>query len=154
MINRSFVASAVASVALLAAGVGMSGRSAEAAKPKKPSIGAATLTPKRLTGAGGTVTVRVKIKTNGSSLNSVAATSTLAGGTPSAAATLSASGGDFYTGSVRVAANSRTKKTTANIIVQVNSTNGIVSKKVGTVQIDAGTGNTGGDNTPPPPPNI
>jgi hypothetical protein len=153
MINRSFVASAVASAALLVAGIGICGRSAEAAKPKKPAIGSATLTPKRLTASGGTVTVRVKIKTNGSSLNSVAATSTLSGGSPSAAATLTAAGGDFYSGSVRVGANSKTKKTTAAITVQVNSTNGLVSKKVGTVQIDAGNGTTN-DSTPPPPPNI
>jgi len=153
MINRSFVASTFATAALLTAGIGMHCRSAEAA-PKKPSISSATLTPKRLAAAGGTVSIRVKIKNNGSSINSVSATSTLSGGTPSAAATLQASGGDFYTGSVRVAANSRTKKTTASIYVQVNSTSGLVSKKVGTIQLDAGTGSTGGDTTPPPPPNI
>jgi len=154
MINRSFVASAVASAALLVAGVSLTGRTAEAAKPKKPSIGSATLTPKRLAAQGGSVSIRVKIKNNGSSINSVAATSTLSGSTESAAATLQASGSDYYTGTVRVSANSRTKKTTASIYVQVNSTSGVVSKKVGTVQVDAGSGNTGNDSTPPPPPNI
>jgi hypothetical protein len=154
MMNRSFVASALASAALLVAGVGLCGRSAEAAKPKKPSIGTATLSPKRLSAQGGSVSIRVKIKNNGSSISSVAATSTLSGGTESAAATLQASGTDTYTGTVRVSANTRTKKTTASIYVQVNSTNGVVSKKVGTIQVDPGNGNTGGDTTPPPPPNI
>lgn len=154
MINRSFLASAVATTALLVAGVSISGRSAEAAKAKKPSIGSATLTPKRLAGTGGTVSIRVKIKNNGSSISSVAASSTLSGGSQSASATLQASGSDYYTGSVRVAANPRTKKTSASIYVQVNSSNGVVSKKVGTIQVDPGNGSSGGDATPPPPPNI
>lgn len=154
MTNRSLFASAVASAALLVAGVSFNARVAEAAKPKKPSIGSATLTPKRLAGSGGTVSIRVKIKNNGASISSVAATSTLSGGSQSAAATLQASGDDYYSGSVRVAANTRTKKTSAAIYVQVNSSSGVVSKKVGTIQVDPGNGSTGGDLNPPPPPNL
>lgn len=154
MTNRSLVTSAVAAAALLVAGISFNTRTAEAAKAKKPSIGSATLTPKRLSGSGGTVSIRVKIKSNGASISSVAATSTLSGGSQSAAATLQAAGGDYYSGSVRVAANTRTKKSSASIYVQVNSSNGVVSKKVGTVQVDPGNGSTGGDLNPPPPPNI
>jgi len=151
MINRSFVAAALASVALITAGVTLSGRTAEAA-PRKPTIGAATLSPSRLSGAGGTVNVRVLIKPNSATVGSVSASSKLAGTTPSASSTLLSTDGRYYTGSVRIARNPRTKAATADVFVEVQSSRGVVRKRVGRVKLDKG--GTVDDNTPPPPPNI
>lgn len=152
MINRSFVAAAFASVALLTASVTLAGRTAEAARPRRPSIGAATLSPSRLSGAGGTVNVRVLIKSNSATLGSVTASSTMAGASPSASSTLLSSDGRYYNGSVRIAANPRRKRATADVFVEVQSSAGRVRKRVGRVKLDKG--GTIDDSTPPPPPNI
>lgn len=153
MINRSFVAAVVASAALLTASVTLGGSTAQAARARKPAIGKASLSPTRLTGRGGTVQIRVKINPNGQTISSVTATSTMSGASPSAASALQAAGGDYYTGSVRIGANPRTRKNVANVFVQVDTPNGVVKKRVGKVQLDAG-GGPADDSTPPPPPNI
>jgi len=153
MINRSFVAAALASVALLTASVTMVGSPAEAAKKKKkPAIGKATLSPKRLTGSGGTVNLRVRIKSNNATITSVTATSPQAAGSPSAAATLQSTDGLFYDGSIRLGANTRKKAVTANIFVEVESSNGRVRKRIGRVKLQGG--GTVHDSLPPPPPDI
>lgn len=153
MINRSFVAAALASVALLTASVTLAGSTAEAAKrKKKPSIGRATLSPSRLPGSGGTVNVRVLIKPNNATISSVTASSTMGGGSPSAAATLSSTDGQYYNGTLRVDRNPRKKATSANIFVELESSNGRVRKKVGRVRLDGG--GTVDDGAPPPPPDI
>lgn len=152
MINRSFVAAAFASVALLTVSVTLAGKSAEAARPRRPTIGAARLTPSRLSGAGGTVNVRVLIKANNATLGSVTANSTMAGASPSASSTLLSTDGRYYNGSVRIAANPRNKSATADVFVVVQSSAGQVRKRVGRVKLDKG--GTVDDNTPPPPPDI
>jgi hypothetical protein len=151
MINRSFVAVA-ASVALLSTSAILAGKSAEAARPRKPTIGNATLSPKRLPGSGGTVNIRVSIKPNAATVGSVTASSTMTGGSPSTSSSLLSTGNNIYTGSVRIDRNSRTRPTSANVFVEVNSSSGIVRKKVGTIRVDPGGGND--DNAPPPPPDI
>ena len=125
MINRSFAAAAVTSAALLTFCFTAASRPVEAAKkPKKPSIGKAVLSPTRLTGRGSSVSVRVTVKNNGASVTGVTASSTLTGTSPSAAATLQASGADAYAGTVRVAANPRTKTAYADIYIEVASSSG------------------------------
>jgi hypothetical protein len=152
MINRSFAAAAFTSAALLTFCATAGGRPVEAARAKKPTIGKAVLNPTRLTGRGGSVSVRVTVKNNGASISGVTASSTLTGTSPSAAATLQASGADAYAGTVRVAANPRTKTAYADIYIEVASSSGTVRKKVGRIRLDAGGAID--DSTPPPPPNI
>ncbi|MCC2671441.1 MAG: hypothetical protein K0Q72_3912 [Armatimonadetes bacterium] len=152
MINRSFAAAALSTAALLTFCFTAGTRPVEAARPKKPTIGKATLSPTRLTGRGGSVSVRVSVKNNGASISGVTASSTLSGTSPSAAATLQASGADSFSGSVRISANPRTKTAYADVYVEVTSTSGTVKKKVGRIRLDAG--GTIDDSTPPPPPNI
>lgn len=138
--------------AALLAVVGVAVHQAQAAakpKVKKPSIGSASINPKSLPGAGGSISVKVKVTSNGSLINSVTARSTLSSSSPGISATLQNTSGSTYSGTVRVQANGTTSKTHATIYVDVQTSSGTVTKKVGTVNLAPGD-----PNQPPPPPPI
>ena len=129
--------------------VGAAVQQAHAASAKKPSIGSATISPKSLPGAGGSISIKVKVSSNGSVITGVTARSTLTSNSPGISATLQNTSGSTYTGTVRVQANSTTSKTHATIYVDVRTNSGVVSKKVGTINLAPGD-----PNQPPPPPPI
>ena len=84
------------------------------AAPRKPTIGRATISPKKLPGSGGSVQVQVAVYPRGARLNSVRGRSTLRGlGRPGAATTLQSTGGNTFEGRVNVPANSSTKSVPA-----------------------------------------
>lgn len=155
MIKRPLMAVALAAATLVTVAGGQFSP-AMAAKRPTVTIGKATATPKSLTGAGGTVTVRVKVTPkNGAIVNSVSAASTLQGATSSgASSTLAAAGNGFFQGTVRIPSNTRTSKITAYVDVQVQSSAGnFVKRKAVKITLGPGSG-SGGSDTPPPPPNI
>jgi hypothetical protein len=142
MLRRALVAVCVVTAAGL-----VSIATESAAAPRKPTIGRATITPKKLPGSGGTLRVAVTIFARGARLNSVRGRSTLRGlGRSGSPAVLANTGSGAFSGLVNVP-NSSPKSVTADIFVEVDSSAGPVSKKVATIVLGKRD-----DSLPPPPP--
>lgn len=153
MPNRSFLATGLCAGVLLCA-LAFEGPRAGYAQStdanKKIDISKATLSPTKVSGDGGSVSIRVRITVKGGSVNSATARAKLKGANgPST--NLAPSGTGIFAGTVTIPRNSTRKPTEADIIVTAVTTKGTASKKVGRVLVDK----PGSDpNSPPPPPNI
>ena len=153
MRNRSFLATGLCAGVLLCA-LALEGPRAGFAQStdakKRITISKATLSPTKVSGAGGTVSVRVRITVKGGSVNSASARAKIKGAN-GASVNLAPSGTGIYAGNVTIPRNPTRKATEADIIVTAVTTKGSASKKVGRVLVDK----PGSDpNSPPPPPNI
>ena len=148
MMKRSLFAVVMASAALLVRG----GHAPAQGGPRPTvTITAANLSPSRLPGTGGRVTVNAKVKAvGGASINSVTARATVTGVSAGGVATLTDTGGGNYTGSVNVPANSGRQSTTADVTITVSSSVGTKTKRL-SVKLDPGNGDP---SQPPPPPPI
>jgi hypothetical protein len=153
MPNRSFLATGLCAGVLLCALVldgSRAGYAQSTDRSKKITISKATLSPTKVSGEGGTVSVRVRITVKGGSVNSATARARIKG-TNGPSANLAPSGTGIYAGNVTIPRNPTRKPTEADIIVTAVTTKGTASKKVGRVLVDK----PGNDpNSPPPPPNI
>lgn len=153
MPNRSFLATGLCAGLLLCALACESPRAGFAQSTeanKKITISKATLSPTKVSGEGGTVSVRVRITVKGGTVNSASARAKIKG-TNGPSANLAPSGTGIYAGNVTIPRNTSRKATEADIIVTAVTTKGTASKKVGRILVDK----PGNDpNSPPPPPNI
>ena len=142
MINRSLITLGLLSAAILP----LAAPPAVQAQGRKPRVLSTSVTPARVAGSGGLVTVRVRISPNGATVTAVRATAQIQGANgPSV--TLAPAGTNVYSGQLRFPANTKTNRLKANIFVEVQSSTGTLSRRAGAVVIDAGTG--GGGGTPP-----
>lgn len=151
MLKRSLLVPALLLLPLAMA-LGTPGRAQDddVAAKKGITIEAATLSPKKVTGRGGAVSVRVRVKAKRGPISAVNVRSIIKG-VNGPSSELRPSGNGIYAGTVTIPRNDSKKAQTANIIVTATARNGSASKKVGTIQVEKG----GSDpNEPPPPPPI
>jgi hypothetical protein len=153
MPNRSFLATGLCAGVLLSAVALQAPRASYAQSTdanKKITISKATLSPTKVSGAGGSVSIRVRISVKGGSVSSATAYAKLKG-TNGASANLAPSGTGIFAGTVAVPRNTSNKPQEAAIIVSVVTTKGSAKKQVGKVLVDK----PGNDpNAPPAPPPI
>ena len=129
---------------------------AEAARALGVKISKAKIKPKRLSGSGGNVSVRVKIKARGVTVNSVRAVGRRPNGSPGPSSVLAQTsaakrGRTIWEGLVNVPSNPTESKVKHTVEVTVTHSNGQTSKVVGSVRLGPGGSD---DGLPPPPPNI
>lgn len=153
MPNRSFLATGLCAGVLLCAVAIQAPRPSLAQSTdakKRITISKATLSPTKVSGAGGSVSIRVRITVRGGSVTSATARAKIKG-TNGPSANLAPSGTGIYAGTVTIPRNPTNKPTQAEIIVTAVTTKGSASKRVGKVLVDK----PGNDpNSPPPPPPI
>lgn len=152
MTRRMIVALAAAagSAAVLLLGLH---RESQAA-PAPIRIGTASFTPKKLPSNGGTIQIKsVAITARaGVTIFTVRARARLAGSTGGGtSATLSSPLRGKWSGTLSVSGNSSSSKASVDILVEVDSSAGLFSKRVGRVQLDPQRGDS---SQPPPPPPI
>jgi all-beta uncharacterized protein len=144
---------ALAALALSAAALPLlgSGVRPAGAAPKRPTI-SATLSPTRLTGSGGNVSVKVKVTKNSDTvLNSITA-SVLAQGSrgPVSSTKKLDRSGSYYVATMTVPRNTGTSRRTVYIKVEAGTNAGTTSRLFSLSQ-DGGSGGGGGGTTTPPP---
>ncbi|MFN3648044.1 MAG: hypothetical protein ACK47B_00580 [Armatimonadota bacterium] len=153
MMKRPLLA-ATAVAAALVVSAGCLATSVFAAPKRGPKINRVTVTPKRLPSQGGMVDITVRVKEANAQNITVSARASLKGVSGSGpASTLTRSSAGLYTGQVAIPANSKRKKTVANIFVGLESDGGNVrpTKKA---SVTVAAGGPQDDSTPPPPPPI
>jgi hypothetical protein len=150
MMKRPFVAAALTSAMLLVT-VGASNQQAEAARRSRFKITRVRVSPTRLPGSGGRVSVTATVSAGTATVSSVTARATMTGISPTSPVTLTRSG-NTWSGTVTVPANRTTRRQNAYIEVTANSSAGTATKRA-RVRLEAGNGGGGsGDPTQPPPP--
>ena len=152
MIRRPFVAAALVSVMALGL-VGASGQQAEAARRSRFRITRVRVSPSRLPGAGGRVTVTATVSTAGRTVTGVTARVSMSGISTTSPVALSGSGSS-WSGQITVPRNPSTRRQNATVTVTASSSGGTATKTA-RVRVDAGSGGGGGgggDPTQPPPP--
>jgi hypothetical protein len=153
MPNRSFLATGLCAGLLLCAVAIQAPRPGFAQSTdakKRITISKATLSPTKVSGAGGSVSVRVRISVRGGTVSSATVRAKIKG-TNGPSANLAPSGTGIFAGTVSIPRNPTRKPQEADIIVTAVTTKGTASKKVGKVLVDK----PGNDpNSPPPPPPI
>lgn len=154
--TKSFTLAALG-LAALALSVSTAREAAQAA-PRAPrpsvAIGAARFTPKKLTAQGGNIEIlRVPVTPRGgATVNAVRAyTEFVSGGGAGSKSTLSSVLPKVYRGAVAVPGNTKTTKVTVNVVIEADTSLGILKKNVGRITMDAFKGDP---NSPPPPPPI
>ena len=152
-----FSSTAALGFAALTLSMGVAHEAAQAARrAPRPSvaIGAARFTPRKLSASGGTIEIlRVPVTARGgATVNSVRAyTEVVGSNNPGGKSSLSSLLPNVYKGSVAAAGNTKTTRVTLNVIVEADTSLGILRKTIGRVQMDPFKGDP---NQPPPPPPI
>lgn len=152
-----YLSTAALGLAALTLSVGTVHEPVQAARrAPRPSvaIGAARFTPRKLAAAGGTIEIlRVPVTPRGgATINSVRAyTEVVGGGGSGSKTTLTSVLPNVFKGNVAVPGNSKTTRVSVNVVVEADTSLGIIKKNVGRVTMDPFKGDP---NSPPPPPPI
>ena len=146
MIRRPFIAAALVSAVLLP----LVATPSLLAQGRRPAIQRANVRPRRVEN-GRPVTVTVRIKPNGASISAVRGYAQLQRSSARGpVARLDPAGApNSYSGQVTVPANTQPRPVRAFVFVEVQSSNGPVTKRVGAVTVPPG-----GNEGPPPAPDI
>lgn len=153
-----YLSTAALGLAAVAFAASTAREAAEAAPRRGPrpsvAIGAARFTPKRFTANGGSIEIlRVPVTARGgATVNSVRAyTEVVGSGNPGGKSTLTSFLPNVYKGTVAVAGNTQSRRLNVNVVIEADTSLGILKKNVGRIQMDPFKGDP---NSPPPAPPI
>lgn len=117
--------------------------------PRGPAVSTRVLRllPRRLTGSGGQLSLKVRVSVRGKQVNEVRAQGVVPDSGGGQIVSLQGGGGGVYSGTLLMPANFKSTSVRGSVVLYIYTGSAPLQRTVATVPLGPG-----GDNLPPPPP--